>query len=391
MSVRREGATALEFDGAQFRQVLGNYPTGVVLITAIVDHTPIGMIVGSFSSVSLDPPLVSFFATQTSGTFAQLQKANQFSINVLAADQTELCRTFARRGEDKFRDVTWSLSARGNPVIEGVVATVECGAWSMTQVGDHLFVVGEVVSLESRRDAPPLLFFQGGYGRFASSSYPETDGELIRLSHLAAQVRDAAKHLASELNVECSTMAAVGEDVVVLESFSGTGAAPLSTPGSKNPLMPPLGEAFVAYADEDTIEQWVRRASPIDEFGEEDYRARLHRTRDAGWSMAMAGMARDAEFGQAIRAYTPSLLTPTQTRQIEGVISRVSSDHIVPPLVEGESYNVAAITAPIFSADGKVDIAFRLSQFPTAVSAATVRKWIDILCSATAAASGTLK
>lgn len=89
-------------------------------------------------------------------------------MNVLADDQRELTRRFAAADADRFRDVSHSNSRRGLPVLDGVVASIDCDLHAVQDAGDHLFVLGRVVALKAGVDRKPLLFFQGGFGRFAS-------------------------------------------------------------------------------------------------------------------------------------------------------------------------------------------------------------------------------
>ena len=156
-------------DPARFRQVLGHYPTGVVIVTAIEDGQPVGATMGSFTSVSLDPPLVGFLPQQTSGTWQAIARAGRFCVNVLGAHQGDLCWRFARPSEeDRFADLVWTDSPAGSPIIEGVLAWIDCTIASVTEAGDHLFVLGSVVELAigEHEDPSPLLFFKGKLGRF---------------------------------------------------------------------------------------------------------------------------------------------------------------------------------------------------------------------------------
>lgn len=157
------------FDSATFRHVLGHYPTGVCIVTAVeADGTPTGMVVGSFTSVSLDPPLVAFFPDRKSSSWPRLEAVGKFCVNVLAAGQTDLCRQFAARGGDKFAGVTHRHSANGSPILDGVVAWIDCDLDVVHEAGDHFIVLGRVVALEVADPGAPLLFFQGGYGAFAA-------------------------------------------------------------------------------------------------------------------------------------------------------------------------------------------------------------------------------
>lgn len=162
------GKTAV-IDKGEFRRVLGHYPTGVCIVTARLDAGPIGMTIGSFTSVSLDPPLVGFLPARSSKSWPLIESAGTFCVNVLADDQQSLVRRFAASEADRFSDVSHSASSRGSPVLEGVVASVDCELHAVQDAGDHLFVLGRVVALQAGIERQPLLFFQGGFGSFATS------------------------------------------------------------------------------------------------------------------------------------------------------------------------------------------------------------------------------
>ena len=159
--------SAPTFDSAKYRQVLGHHPTGVTVITAMADDEPVGLAVGSFSSVSLEPPLVGFFATHTSSTWPKIRDAGTFCVNVLGEDQEEVCRRFAMSGGDKFAGLGWSPSALGSPLLDGALAWIDCDLDQVVDAGDHVLVLGAVRDLGVGHDGGPLVFFRGGYGRFA--------------------------------------------------------------------------------------------------------------------------------------------------------------------------------------------------------------------------------
>lgn len=157
----------MQIEAATFREVMGHYPTGVCVITAMgPDDKPVGMVVGSFSSVSLDPPLVGFFPARSSGSWPQIEEAGHFCVNVLASDQTSLCRQIASPG-DKWAGVQYELSNHKLPVLDGAMAAIECRLESVIEAGDHWLVLGRVLGLEAKRDADPMLFFRGKYGGFS--------------------------------------------------------------------------------------------------------------------------------------------------------------------------------------------------------------------------------
>lgn len=153
-------------DPATFRHVLGHYPTGVCVVTATGDDgDPIGMAVGSFTSVSLDPPLVGFLPDRSSTTWPRIARAGGFCVNILSVDQTDLCQRFAMRGGDKFAGLDHARSAQGWPRLPACVAWIDCTLHQVCDAGDHLFVMGRVIDLQLGAARPPLIFLNGGYGR----------------------------------------------------------------------------------------------------------------------------------------------------------------------------------------------------------------------------------
>jgi flavin reductase (DIM6/NTAB) family NADH-FMN oxidoreductase RutF len=154
-------------DPQVYRRTLGNYPTGVVIITGHDDNGPVGLAIGSFSSVSLDPPLVGFLPDKGSTSWPRIEGSGAFCVNVLAADQLDVCRAFASRGGDKYHAIDWRAGATGSPVIDGVVAWIDCTIERVDEAGDHWFVLGRVVEMAiPRDDVAPLLFLRGAYGGF---------------------------------------------------------------------------------------------------------------------------------------------------------------------------------------------------------------------------------
>jgi 3-hydroxy-9,10-secoandrosta-1,3,5(10)-triene-9,17-dione monooxygenase reductase component len=152
-------------DGARFRQVLGHFPTGVTVVTAGTENGPVGMAVGSFTSLSLDPPQVLFCAGNTSTTWPHIRDHGAFTVNILAEDQEDVSRVFASKGADKFAEIGWHHSRGGNPLLDGALAWIECRIGTVVDSGDHSIVVGEVLDLKVAHEGRPLVFFRGGYGR----------------------------------------------------------------------------------------------------------------------------------------------------------------------------------------------------------------------------------
>lgn len=159
--------TLIEIDPSHFRSVLGHYPTGVSVVSGWreKDHAA-GLAIGTLTSVSLDPPLVGFCPDKRSGSWPLMRRFGRFCVNVLGADQLDLCEKFATPGADKFDGVSHRLSAHGLPILNGVIASIECDIAAEHDAGDHHFVIGRVLALDILRPGDPLLFFKGAYGTF---------------------------------------------------------------------------------------------------------------------------------------------------------------------------------------------------------------------------------
>lgn len=155
------------FDSAKYRQVLGHFPTGVTVITAVHEDAPIGLAIGSFSSLSLDPPLVLFCPGSQSSSWPKIRAAGSFCVNILGAEQEHVCRVFAGKDPDKFASVEWARTkATGSPLLDGVLAWIDCDIEQVLPGGDHDIVIGRVRDMDASDKSGPLVFYRGGYGRF---------------------------------------------------------------------------------------------------------------------------------------------------------------------------------------------------------------------------------
>jgi len=158
---------SVAFDSAKFRQVLGHFPTGVTVITTMSDGKPVGFAVGSFASLSLEPPQVLFCAGSHSSTWPKIEAVGHFCANILADDQEDVCRIFASKADDKFAEIGWKHSGNGSPLINGALAYIDCEITQVVPSGDHFVVIGQATDLDVKHEGGPLVFFRGGYGRFS--------------------------------------------------------------------------------------------------------------------------------------------------------------------------------------------------------------------------------
>lgn len=354
------------FDSSEFRAVMGHYPTGVTIVTAIdSDGAPVGLTIGSFSSVSLDPPLVAFYPQRGSGSFARLREASAFCINILADDQEELCRNFASRSSDKFSGVRWRPSPSGAPLLEDAIAWLECSFHGITEAGDHFIVTGAVRSFATQRDRMPLLFFRGGYGSFLSRTLTLAPTRqlqtLLRYVDIARPFMDT---LADRLETGCLAAAVVDNDIITLASTSDPNShlVPAAV-GQRVGWRPPLGALFVAWDDRtDAADDWLRRSrEPLNEERRRQYICALQRVRERGWSLALAT---DEQ-----KAFELALRDPASGGDVDGD----EPDDLVPKLhasyepalnSDGVNFRVRHIGAPVFDAAGQVVLDLHLFGLP---------------------------
>ncbi|WP_018655512.1 flavin reductase family protein [Actinomadura flavalba] len=156
--------------GDSFRDALARHAAGVVVVTARpARDEPAGLTATSFTSVSLDPPLVSFYVAASSSTFPRLRAAATFAVNVLGHDQAELAARFASRDVDRFAAPTrWRPGPGGEPLLEGAAVRLRCDWHSLREIGDHLLVVGRVIGVEVGATETPLLYHHGRFGHFTA-------------------------------------------------------------------------------------------------------------------------------------------------------------------------------------------------------------------------------
>ncbi|WP_332522621.1 flavin reductase family protein [Mycolicibacterium mengxianglii] len=158
-----ERATVQGIDGRMFRDAVGGFASGIVVVSANAED-PAGMTCQSFVSLSLTPPLVGFAPSVTSVSYPKIRDHGRFCVNILSTSQVSLSAKFSRRTDDKWNDVSWSASPAGNPVLDGALAWLDCTLESEQIIGDHYFTVGRVVDLwVGDAAAPALLYHRGGY------------------------------------------------------------------------------------------------------------------------------------------------------------------------------------------------------------------------------------
>ena len=150
-------------DAQSYRDFFGNLPTGVTAIVAASETGPVGLVVGTFSSVSLDPPLIGFMVKRNSRSWAAVKAAGRFTANVLASDQRRLSHVLSGGSADKFRNLEFQ-DPEAN-IIRGCLAWAKCKLDREVDAGDHVIVLAVPEVMAVARTARPLIFLQRSYHR----------------------------------------------------------------------------------------------------------------------------------------------------------------------------------------------------------------------------------
>ena len=372
----------IELDPRTFRSVLGLYPTGVTAVTARSDSgEPLGMVVGTFSSVSLDPPLVSFMPSSSSASYARLREASSFCVNVLSGDQEAICRRFATKGaEDKFAGLDYSDSPLGNPIITGSVAWMDCTPWQVFPAGDHDIVVGLVQSMSAGVDALPLLFLGGGYGRFSPHSrvMPATP-DVMEQIRLADAARDELERCAETLSMECAVIAPVEDSIVRIASAgSPTRGTRPELVGLRLPLEAPFGAPLVAWSDRGVQERWVRRGYPsADDREVTEYLEALARVRSMGWSVTQHESGFE-KLDQAILTKSVGRSGRVEPATLHQLVEGLPA--FDPGALEtGDSLGARNVSVPVRDGSGDVVMYLTAFGFPAGTGGQEVREVVGTL------------
>lgn len=174
MSSARTLATNQDLDPARLRQAFGIFPTGVVAVAAVVEGRPVGLAASSFTSVSLEPPLVSFSVANASKTWPELRRSAHLGVTILADHHGEVCRQLAGPVDQRFEGVAISASDDGAVTLDDGLASFDCTIYREVEAGDHVLVLLRLHAVEHAGDEDgagnPLVFHRSGFGRLAASA-----------------------------------------------------------------------------------------------------------------------------------------------------------------------------------------------------------------------------
>jgi len=158
-------------DAKLLRRAFGCFPSGVTAVCAMVDDGPVGMAASSFTSVSLEPPLVSVCFQASSTTWQRLRERPRLGISVLAQGQDEICMSLAQKTTDRFADVAWDHTSGGAVFVRGATAWLECSLYGEVPAGDHAVALLEIQGLQAYPTAAPLVFHGSRFRRLAGIAF----------------------------------------------------------------------------------------------------------------------------------------------------------------------------------------------------------------------------
>ena len=157
----------------KFKEALGNYPTGVTVVTMMTDDgIPLGLTVNSFASVSIDPLLILWSIDKRVSTYEQFVNSKKFAVHILASNQSELCYLFAARDVDRFSNCEWETSQHQLPILKNVAAILQCETFKTIEAGDHMILIGRVLEIDGENLAP-LLYHKRHTGEIPNLFYKE--------------------------------------------------------------------------------------------------------------------------------------------------------------------------------------------------------------------------
>lgn len=301
-------------------------------------------------------------------------------MNVLAADQEALCRSFATRGADRFADVEWRAAPSGAPILENVVAWIDCVPDAIHEAGDHYIHIGRVTDLAVENPTLPLLFFQGGYGAFTLGSLVMGANPAMA-EHLAIadRARDEMTALAGRSDVEVLALGACTDTFIVVASASPSGStAPLRI-GTALPFAPPAGRIFVAWAGQESIHAWYERsAEPLTAAERERLDAEVDAVRRHGWTPAFYS-DRMEDLWQTLGQIGKVGQTPMLVRHVSQLVASLERHSTPEDVDEKTAGTVQSLMAPIFGTDGQVALMLSLSGIPRGSSLSRIEELRDDL------------
>lgn len=353
--VADKNSEALRTPSSWWRTVLGEYPTGVTLITSTdTDGNPVGMIVGTFNAVSESPVLIGFLPMRSSYSYSLIRENGTFCANVLGAEHEAFCRDFFAKPDARFSDDRWETSDLGNPRLRDAVAWFEGRITDITPAGDHDFVLAEVTSLGigDGNAGLPLLFLRGGYGSFATPTTHFDASDLGEQLRSVERAKALVQELADETGTECLLATVADDSVVVLDVRNSLPNRPqYGILGMTFPFAAPLSPSMAAWGPPERRKSWEEQSRHLLGSVNRPLIAKLLESVTANGYARSVGTAMAEEF---------DIITddPATTRaDLSKLWEKVSTDIEQMLLTESDApetlpESISSIQLPVFDADG---------------------------------------
>lgn len=380
-----DDAGSAGIDQATFRHVLGHYPTGVTVVTGVTDDgDQLAMVVGTFTSVSLDPPLVAFLPMRTSRTFEAMRQCRTLCVNVLTGDQEKIGRTIASRREDKLAGIPFHMSPHGAPILERSLAWFDVRLDQTVEAGDHWIALCEVLDMGVGEASPPLIFFQGGYGSFVVQSLiARIDEEIMGPVKQGAAARSELESLADELGAEAQLLAAINPDeLVAVATAWAPGINAEENLGVRIPIVPPIGDTYISGGDAEEMERWLAKVYQLEDDERKVFETRIDRCRRDGHLVSFLpdeGPVAYEAMRSATQRFGQGRLTPAEEREIRAAISRGAVNYDIFDIEDDTIYSVGSIVMPVPDGSDRTIFTLRTSQLPPRQEGRVIKGWINQL------------
>ncbi|MDQ2852318.1 MAG: flavin reductase family protein [Actinomycetota bacterium] len=340
----------------------------MTVVTAIdEDGHPQGMVIGSFTSVSLDPPLVAFLPTSTSGRWSRLRRSGSFCVNILGAQHERLCRQFASRDGDTYDGVEWTAAPSGSPILEGAVAWIDCDLEIVHVAGDHDIVIGRVLDLDTADQGLPLLFFQGGYGSFTPHTMIASDDPHTAELSLVDRARPLLEGAARSVQGRVAVLYCDGttSTVIAAAGHSNDRHVAQAAIGEPVPLTAPIGIWWMAHAAPERVQEWL---APLPQQQQQKVTEVMGRIRaDGGLCVGLAAVQDGLEHLLEDRA-GGNRRSASQEAQMLSDLTRDPMDFVASRFADGETTTdhpeVCSIWSPVLDQAGNVVLGVVATDFP---------------------------
>lgn len=357
-----------------WRTIMGEYPTGVAIITSVDDDgKPQGMVVNTFASVSMDPPLISYMPMKSSHTYQAIADTKNFRVTILGAGHENLCRSFVRSPETRFTVGNWELDDEGIPYLKDAVIQFDCTQHDVVEAGDHDIVIGRVRDLGygDGTHGMPLLFLKGGYGSFTMPRLEFRPQHLGSHLRVADQMADAIQRLAEEQGVMV-TLCSLNKDTVVVLGAANLQATHQQAPavGATFPLAAPMGVVFAAWSNGSQNQIWRRDGKAMGFEDDALLEAMVKRVQERGYAVSI-GPTMSEEFETIVG--DPRRNESDLTELWENIVNdyRELDDR------EDWPAHVSSIQVPVVNTDGNANLALAVSQLPMGMTHEELEKFAD--------------